>query len=221
VTLEPGARVAIKIAGFEPGTEMEMWMFSTPIRIGTATVGPSGTLDTVLVIPKDVPAGAHRVVITTNEKGKGAVTFALGVSVRKFTKESNIATWLIVVPILSAVGAALFLPRAASSPASLACRGCFYEDGAKFQTLHLRRFWVELQEIMASWHAHLERSVRQRFYKDHFGHGILSTSYKVKSAQIGESVEIEPLQEIHHFVHFLISSYWQYRWSLCQIRTWR
>jgi uncharacterized repeat protein (TIGR02543 family) len=112
VALEPGARVAIKIAGFEPGTEMEMWMFSTPIRIGTATVGPSGTLDTVVVIPKDVPAGAHRVAITTKEKGKDAVTFALGVSVRKFTKESNIATWLIVVPILFAVGAAMFLPPA-------------------------------------------------------------------------------------------------------------
>ena len=112
VALEPGARVAIKIAGFEPGTEMEMWMFSTPIRIGTATVGPSGTLDTVLVIPEDIPTGAHRVAITTKEKGKDAVTFTLGVSVRNFTKESNIATWLIVVPILFAVGAALFLPPA-------------------------------------------------------------------------------------------------------------
>ena len=112
VTLEPGARVAIKIAGFEPGTDVEMWMFSTPIRIGTATVGPSGTLETIVVIPKDVPTGAHRVAITTKEKGKDKVTFTLGVTVRKFTKESNIATWLIVVPILFAVGAALFLPPA-------------------------------------------------------------------------------------------------------------
>lgn len=112
VTLEPGARVAIKIAGFEPGTEVEMWMFSTPVRIGTATVGSSGTLDTVVEIPKDVPTGAHRVAITTKEKGKDKVTFTLGVTVRKFTKESNIATWLIVVPILFAVGAALFLPPA-------------------------------------------------------------------------------------------------------------
>jgi len=112
VTLEPGARVAIKIAGFEPGTDVEMWMFSTPIRIGTATVGSSGTLETIVVIPKDVPTGAHRVAITTKEKGKDKVTFTLGVTVRKFTKESNIATWLIVVPILFAVGAALFLPPA-------------------------------------------------------------------------------------------------------------
>jgi uncharacterized membrane protein len=112
VTLEPGARIAIKVAGFAPGTEMEMWMFSTPVLIGTDTVGPSGTLDTVLQIPKDVPTGAHRIAITTKAKGKDAVTFTLGVSVRKFSKESNIATWLIVVPILFAVGAALFLPPA-------------------------------------------------------------------------------------------------------------
>jgi hypothetical protein len=112
VVLEPGARVAIKIAGFAPGTEVEMWMFSTPIRIGTATVGKDGTLDTVVVIPKGLPTGAHRVAITTKAEGEDEVTFTLGVIVRKFTKESNIATWLIVVPILLAVGAALFLPPA-------------------------------------------------------------------------------------------------------------
>ena len=112
VALEPGSRVALKIAGFEPGTVMEMWMFSTPIRIGTATVGPSGTLDTVVVIPDNVPSGAHRIAVTTKAKGKDAVTFTLGVSVRNFTKENNIATWLIVVPILFAVGSALFLPPA-------------------------------------------------------------------------------------------------------------
>jgi uncharacterized membrane protein len=112
VVLQPGSRVAIKVAGFEPGTEVEMWMFSTPIRIGTATVGDDGTLDTVVVIPKGLPTGAHRVAITTKAKGEDAVTFTLGVVVRTFTKERNIATWLIVVPILLAVGAALFLPPA-------------------------------------------------------------------------------------------------------------
>jgi len=112
VTLEPGSRIAIKVAGFEPGTEMEMWMFSTPVLIGTETVGPSGTLDTVLQIPEDVPTGAHRIAITTKSKGEDAVTFTLGVTVRKFSKESNIATWLITLPILFAVGAALFLPPA-------------------------------------------------------------------------------------------------------------
>jgi uncharacterized membrane protein len=112
VVLEPGSRVAIKVAGFEPGTEVEMWMFSTPIKIGSETVQEDGTLDTVVVIPEDVPTGAHRVAITTKSEGEDAVTFTLGVTVREFAKESNIATWLIVVPILLAVGAALFMPPA-------------------------------------------------------------------------------------------------------------
>ncbi|MFM8531566.1 MAG: LamG-like jellyroll fold domain-containing protein [Ilumatobacteraceae bacterium] len=112
VVLQPGARVAIRIAGFEPGTELEIWMFTTPIMIGTETVGTSGTLDTVVVIPEDVPTGAHRVAITTKAKGEDEVTFTLGVTVRKFTKESNLATWLLVMPILFAVGSALFLPPA-------------------------------------------------------------------------------------------------------------
>lgn len=112
VVLEPGARVAIKVAGFEPGTEVEIWMFSTPIRIGSETVAEDGTLDTVVAIPDDIPTGAHRVAITTKAEGDDAVTFALGVTVREFTRESNIATWLIVVPILLAIGAALFMPPA-------------------------------------------------------------------------------------------------------------
>lgn len=113
IALEPGARVAIKVAGFEPGTEVEMWMFSTPVRLGTATVGADGTLDTVVVVPADVPNGAHRVVITTRSADDGdPVTFTLGIVVREFTKESNLATWLIVTPILLAVAAALFLPPA-------------------------------------------------------------------------------------------------------------
>ena len=52
------------------------------------------------------------IAITTKAEGEDEVTFTLGVTVRKFTKESNIATWLIVVPIFLAVGAALFLPPA-------------------------------------------------------------------------------------------------------------
>ena len=110
IVLEPGARVAVKMDGFDPGTEMEIWMYSTPVRIGTAKVGANGELDTVVAIPDDAPSGAHRIVITS--KGENPVKFTLGVRVGSYGKESNVATWLIVVPIVVAVLSALFLPPA-------------------------------------------------------------------------------------------------------------
>ena len=86
---------------------------SSDVGVATATVGADGTLDTVVVVPADIPNGAHRVVITTRSADDGdPVTFTLGIVVREFTKESNLATWLIVTPILLAVAAALFLPPA-------------------------------------------------------------------------------------------------------------
>jgi hypothetical protein len=112
ISLRSGDRVAIKLGGFTPGTPVEMWMFSTPHKIGSAKVNAKGELDTVIVIPKDAPVGDHRVAIVMNPKGGKAVTFTLGIAVKKFSKESRMLTWLIVTPLVAAVLSAMFLPPA-------------------------------------------------------------------------------------------------------------
>jgi hypothetical protein len=112
ISLRSGDRVAIKLGGFKAGTPVEMWMFSTPHKIGSAKVNAKGELDTVIVIPKDAPVGDHRVAIVMNPKGGKAVTFTLGIAVKKFSKESRMLTWLIVTPLVAAVLSAMFLPPA-------------------------------------------------------------------------------------------------------------
>lgn len=87
-------------------------MFSTPVKLGEATVDSKGTIDTVVRVPKDAPTGGHRVVIETKPEDGEPVTFTLGFRVREWTKESRIATWLIAVRIVLAVLAAMFLPPA-------------------------------------------------------------------------------------------------------------
>jgi hypothetical protein len=112
IALRPGDKIAIKLGGFAAGTKVEMWLFSTPTRIGTATVNSKGELNATVSIPKVVPVGSHRIAITTKPKNGEPVTFTLGIAVREYSKESRMVTWLIVTPIAVAMLSAFFLPPA-------------------------------------------------------------------------------------------------------------
>ena len=110
IRLRPGDTVRIKLTGFEPGSTVEAWMFSTPQLMGTAQVGDDGSVVGMFTIPEKLEAGAHRIaVVARTEDGKPA-TLTVGVRVGDWEKESSIAVWLIVLPILLAVAGALTLP---------------------------------------------------------------------------------------------------------------
>lgn len=110
VRLRTGDSVRINLAGFEPGTTMEAWLFSTPVLLGTSVVGDDGSVTGTFTIPSDAPAGAHRVVIVARTKDGEPATLAVGVNVGEWKKESSLTVWLIVTPIVVAVLGALLLP---------------------------------------------------------------------------------------------------------------
>jgi LPXTG-motif cell wall-anchored protein len=45
--------------GFKPGSEVEVWVFSTPTFLGTATVSADGTFSKFFTIPSSIEAGNH------------------------------------------------------------------------------------------------------------------------------------------------------------------
>ena len=110
VRLRPGDTVRIKLAGFEPGSEVEAWLFSTPVLMGTTRVSGDGTVTGIFRIPKDAPLGAHRIAIVAKTTDGKPATLAVGVRVGEWKKESSITIWLIVLPIVLAVVGALTLP---------------------------------------------------------------------------------------------------------------
>ena len=112
ISLHSGEKVAIKLGGFEPGTPVEMWMFSTPFKLASVTVGPTGGLNEVVTIPKNVPVGEHRIAIVALPKNGKKVTVTLGILVKDYAKSSRTMTWLIAVPIVLAIVIAMFLPPA-------------------------------------------------------------------------------------------------------------
>jgi hypothetical protein len=110
VRLNPGDGIKIKMSGFDPGTSFEAWLFSTPTLLGRAEVGWDGTIDVDFIIPDSIPAGAHRIALKGTTADKKDATIGLGVMVGDWHSESNVSTWLIVVPVCAAIFGAMLLP---------------------------------------------------------------------------------------------------------------
>ncbi|MFM8793956.1 MAG: hypothetical protein ACKOFF_03540 [Acidimicrobiales bacterium] len=110
IRIPAGSRVRIRASGFEPGSTVDGWLFSTPVRIGSATVDAKGSVDATFVIPEGTPSGAHRIAIEARTADGKKTSIAVGVAVGDFEKESNIATWLIVSALMLAIALAFLLP---------------------------------------------------------------------------------------------------------------
>ena len=110
VRLNPGDPVRVNAEGFKPGTTVRVWLLSTPTLLGSVKVAGDGSVSASFTVPKGVSNGSHRIVIeATTAEGKPA-TLAVGVKVGNWTKEQSMVVWLIVLPIVLAVIAALVLP---------------------------------------------------------------------------------------------------------------
>jgi hypothetical protein len=110
VRLKPGDVVRIKLAGFDPGSTVEAWLFSTPQLMGTAKVGADGMVIGNFTIPQKVSSGSHRIAIVAQTVDGKPATLAVGIKVGEWNQGPSITVWLIVLPIVLAMGGALLLP---------------------------------------------------------------------------------------------------------------
>jgi hypothetical protein len=110
VRLKPGDTVRIKLAGFDPGSTVEAWLFSTPQLMGSAKVGPDGIVVGNFTIPENVSQGSHRIAIVAQTVDGKPATLAVGIKVGEWKNGPSITVWLIVLPIVLAMGGALLLP---------------------------------------------------------------------------------------------------------------
>lgn len=110
VRLNPGDAVRINASGFEPGSTVELWLFSTPTRLGTVTVPADGAVTGNFEIPEETATGAHRIAIVARTNEGEVATLAVGILVDNGEGSDNVSIWLIAPPIALAVLAALVLP---------------------------------------------------------------------------------------------------------------
>ena len=109
--LSGGDVVKLNVGGFKPGSTVDIWLFSTPQRLGTAKVGADGRMNGAFTIPKNVEEGPHRIAITAKLPNGKSATFTLGIAVGEIARTSTLTRVLIAIPIVLAVGFGLILPN--------------------------------------------------------------------------------------------------------------
>lgn len=62
--MKRNGRIGIEVNGFEPRSDLETWLFSTPVRLGKEMVSSNGSVSNEYSMPASVPQGRHRVVLS-------------------------------------------------------------------------------------------------------------------------------------------------------------
>jgi hypothetical protein len=110
VHLAGGDIIKIRVGGFKPGTLVEVWLFSTPTKLGSVVVGEDGTVTGAYKLPFGIKSGSHRVVVTARMVNGKPTTFTLGILVGKISQTSTLTRVLIAIPISLAIGFGFLLP---------------------------------------------------------------------------------------------------------------
>lgn len=105
-----GDAVRINIGILKAASNVDIWIFSTPVRLGTAVVGENGRVSGTFTIPESIEDGAHRIAVKAVLPTGKAVTFTMGVVIGEPERTSTIVRTLIAIPIAAAVGFGLILP---------------------------------------------------------------------------------------------------------------
>ena len=70
MTIMAGKSVTVRGVGFKPSSTVEIWIFSTPKLLGTATAGTDGVLNTTFTFPTNIGDGVHTLQVDgTNAAG--------------------------------------------------------------------------------------------------------------------------------------------------------
>jgi len=110
VHLAAGDVIKISLGGFKPRSFVEVWLFSTPTKLGTAEVGADGKMSGEYRLPFGTKSGSHRVVISAKLPNGKPTTFTLGILVGKISTTSTLTRVLIAIPISLAIGFGFLLP---------------------------------------------------------------------------------------------------------------
>ena len=110
VHLDVGDVIKISLGGFKPESIVEVWLFSTPTKLGTAEVGADGKMSGAYKLPFGTKSGSHRVVVSAKLPNGKPTTFTLGILVGDISTTSTLTRVLIAIPITLAIGFGFLLP---------------------------------------------------------------------------------------------------------------
>jgi len=108
--LQDGYKIVVEGGGFLANSDVEAWMFSTPIQIGTLASNNVGVIKNQLAIAPSLEVGNHRIVLAGKNSIGQRVTLSLGFVFGSASTTSLLSRVLIVVPVTLAVFVGLLVP---------------------------------------------------------------------------------------------------------------
>ena len=108
--LGPDRSVAVSLTGLRPGSGIEVWLFSTPVRLGESVADDRGMVEASFRVPAGLEPGDHRLVAEATNSGNASVTVALALVVPDGDGGGVAVSTIIVVVLVLAALAALVIP---------------------------------------------------------------------------------------------------------------
>jgi hypothetical protein len=100
-----GAGVSVKASGLLPSSRATLFIFSTPQLIGEAIADADGSLSMSAVLPSDLPAGDHTLVLEAVDSAGNPIQQATGVGLSAdgtiASKTDNASTAGLKIPVIS------------------------------------------------------------------------------------------------------------------------
>jgi hypothetical protein len=81
VAFTRGSTLRVDGTGMLPGSQVAVWLYSTPTKLGSADVKADGTYAEVLSVPSEIELGGHKVHFIGSTPDGSTMEFALGVTV--------------------------------------------------------------------------------------------------------------------------------------------
>lgn len=105
LVLNPGSTVAVQADGYTPGSPLEAWIFSTPVRLGAGVADENGSFKGEFPLSSSAQLGQHTVVLHGLSTSGEVITVAIGVKVIETTqavaeKKSDSSTGVIMGYVL-------------------------------------------------------------------------------------------------------------------------
>jgi hypothetical protein len=120
----PGQPITVSGTDWQAGSDVTISFLSTPLFLGTGTVGPEGTFSAKVTIPSDASAGAHTLRVSGDDRDGVPATVGIAIQVVAAAAEEEVDTGglaftgtnisiglLIVAGLLIAGGLALWAAR--------------------------------------------------------------------------------------------------------------
>ena len=103
-------KIVVDAKGYSAGENVEVWMYSTPTRLGTVEASAAGAISAAFDLPNSLESGDHRIVLDGQNGDGQAVILGLGIAVGAVESASLLSRLLIAIPLALAAFAAIFIP---------------------------------------------------------------------------------------------------------------